>query len=83
MYKPPDITIQDKSYFIKAKNKEEITIFSDKIESDSVIPFTFNWDRSFVVFKQRLKLNLYNNLYKLESIVPEGLKWGRSYLWED
>lgn len=42
MYKPPDITIQDKSYFIKAKNKEEITIFSDKIESDSVIPFTFN-----------------------------------------
>ena len=42
MHKTPDFTIQDKIYFIKAKNREEITIFCDKIESDSVIPFKSN-----------------------------------------
>lgn len=52
MYKSPDITIQDKSCFIKAKNREEISIFSDKIESDSVISFKFNWDRNFAVLNK-------------------------------
>lgn len=53
MYKWPDFTIQNISYFIKAKNREKITTFSDKIESDSIIPFKFTWDRSFTVFKQK------------------------------
>ena len=51
MCKSPVIIIQDKSYFIKAKNREEITIFSDKIECDSVILSKFNWDKKFAVLK--------------------------------
>lgn len=53
MCKSPVIIIQDKSYFIKARNRDEITNFNDKIESDSVIPSKFNWDKKSAVLKYR------------------------------
>lgn len=76
MWKSLVIIIQGKSNFIKAKSREEITIFSDKTESDPVIPSKLEGGCAYT---KTLKLS---NSYMLETLVSERLKWQRSHLRE-